>query len=844
MGPMSALPHPLSSEVNTLYGKLQGMDGPVAENIRRRVPDVWLLGDAGLRQMFGLLRQAQQALSGGNEGLADQKLKEAVQLFEGEQAFHARLLETYVIPVARGTVKEARDSALPTGQELQSAEARLSKRAGSYYNIPIRDELRERIVVDRLQNGKEDIEAAFQLRLDAATQLLKKTGRISYDMVSDLYSAVTNDASAFHTLLGLWEDARSLGIDTCGDPDKVYQSFSAAMGVFVSPEYNPFSTYTKDQQDRLVRDFLDLGPDAAIGADQRRRAAGAISQQLQRNILLRYDWHVNYPAFETVVSMRAPAAGQPIRQLSSIRSIRISLQHEYEPYVLGKSPKIPGMTHDQVLNLSAPQLAQQRLRLARDYLQLTTQALTASGMDASDPLIASANAWLRANPPAADRMVKTADMLYNLTMSMISIREAEMWGANPSFRPSSLPAGSVHRATAMVQEARRAFQWNFSRPMVGPAFHSNVPRSIADEAIRVLVPRSFLDLEASGMHFTKGGYLNPSLPIYGATVADAENPTRQEHMAGASGGEQGFLSYVISKRDSPNFTPSVAETALARNGMGTSMNALSFVVGRKPYFAPWQVPLLPWGQGVDPYFQTYDSPIRRWRPTVNPVDANMTPASNPLNRNLGYICHEETDQYVIGQLYVELYRLAMIHQDSGTPEALRLMNVAPDSSRIRAGTPFEAQDRRLKARFQAIAREYGLQAGRPLLGSLRDSMNGLSARYSSGEPGAQLQGSNRLLLAVLDLRIAELDVRLAGRVVADDGKAYDVTEIEKRATSPAVYRITRAREMLEAATRIRDSLSSNSKRDMLSGQVTVRQAIAIAEMGIASVSHDTMPRPD
>jgi hypothetical protein len=840
-------PHPLSTEVTQLYSAVQGMSGPVAEQIRRRIPDVWLLGETEMRTMFNSLKAAQQALAAGNETEANARLQDATTLFNHEQALYAQLLERYIVPTARGTVAEAHSSTLPTRSDLQHAEARFHQHSGTYYNLPIYDnpvQGQRRRLIRRVQNGREDIERSFQGRLDAATALQARAGKIPYNVVSDLYSAVTTDASAFHVLSGLWEDARSQGIDTSAEPDKIYQNFSAAAAVFVDPEYDPFSNYSRDQQLRIVRDFLGLSSNAQVSDTQLRSAASQISSQLRRNTPLRYDWYVQFPTFETVMGMRQPSAEQTLQQLASVRSMRFSLQLEYLPYTLGRPPTIPGMTDDQVLNLTSPQLAQHRFELARDYLQRTVAALTASGMRATDPVLVSANAWLtryRTAPTAADQVVPTADALYNMSMSLISIREAEIWAANSSFRSSSLPSGAVTRANALITEARRAFQWNFSNPAIDPAFHYNIPGSLADTAIRTLVPRSFLDLEASGMYFARGGYLNPTLPMYGVHTAGAE-PTRDEHVAGVKAGEQRFLSYVINMRDSANFSPSVAETTLAQNSMDLSMRALSFSIGRNAVLSNASPPIAQQGQGQDPNFPTYNGVLRRWRPTINPLDIHVLPPGNQLNRNLEGIQHEDTSQYIFGQLYVELDRLAMMHNDSGTPEALRSMNVAPDSFPIRTGTPYEAQDQRLKARFQAIARQYGLPTDQPILVSLRDKMNQAAAAYATNQPAAELQQANRLVLAVLDLRIAELETRLSGKVPADDGHVYDVTDVERRATAPSVYYITRARQMLADAQRLRTAFNSSLGTDLESGQVTMRQAIAIAEMGISSMDH-TMPHP-
>ncbi len=844
-------PHPLSSDINSLYSTVQGMSGPVAENIRRRIPDVWLLGETEMRQMFDLLRQAQQALASGNEAQANQRLADATTLFDREQTLYARFLERYVAPVARGSLSEAQGSSLLSRQELERLETRFHQPRHTYYGLPVYDDpVRRTRVVRYVSNAKDDVVRALDGRMSSVTALQGRTGRIPYRMVMDLYTAASTDASTIHTVLSMWEDARTAGIDTSQDADKIYTAFARATAVITDPNFDPFALYARDQQVRLVRDFLGLAPGAAVSDAQLRSGANQLAAQLRRNGALRYDYDVLYPVFESVVGMRQPSAEQPLQQLSQIRAIRFGLQREYLPYqIVGIDPVIPGLTADQVSQLPMPRRNEYRFRLSRDYLQTAVTTLTQNGMRADDPLLVSANAWLAATQtaPGADRMVATADALYNITLSLISIREAEMWAGNASFRSSSVSAATVTAANAVIAEARRSFQWNYSQPSIDPAFHFNAPRNIADGAIRMLVPRSFLTLEASGMYYSRGGYDNPTLPQFGgATLAGAE-ATTAEHLHGAAVAEQRFLSYVIANRDSSNFSPSIAETTIGQNGMAAAMNALSISVGRVPPRAETVVPITQQAQGVDPNFPTYDDPngTRRWRPTINPLDDHAIPMQNPANTNLATVHHEDTVQYPFGQLYVELYRLALMHQDSATPEALRSLNVPPDQYPIRNDANFRAQDTALRARLQAIAREYGLPTDRPLLVSLRERMYDSAAGYSTREPGAQLQDSNRLMLAVLDFRIAELESRLSGKVRCTDGQYYDARDVVSRAGTPrppGVYYVVRAQEMLEDARTARRSLAAATDSDMLSGRVTVRQAIAIAEMGISSMDH-IMPPP-
>lgn len=58
-------PSTLATEVSDLLTSVQGMQGDVARSIAQRIPDVWLLGDAQLRQMVRLLTQARDSSAAG-----------------------------------------------------------------------------------------------------------------------------------------------------------------------------------------------------------------------------------------------------------------------------------------------------------------------------------------------------------------------------------------------------------------------------------------------------------------------------------------------------------------------------------------------------------------------------------------------------------------------------------------------------------------------------------------------------------------------------------------------------------------------------------------------------------
>lgn len=849
-------PHPLAGQITTLTTTVSSMTGASAEAIRRRIPDLYLLDDASLRQMYGYLNEAATAVQAGNESQAQDKVRLATELFDRQQATYMRQVGI-IRQIAQASVSEVHASTLPTREQLVGFERAHTQQAGAYYNVPVREVLaggRPGRVLRRIPTARSDLEARMQTRVTAATTLEGQAGRLSYSAVRALYSGTTSDTERLHQLISYYNYASSHGLDSATDASTFYLAYSKAAVLVVDPTVNAFSLLTAEQQTALIRSYLGIPAGREIPAADRTRAIRELTAPLMQNEQLTYDY-LYFGVFDQAVRRIAPSSDQTIVRLASVRSLRLTYELDYLAYQKGITPTnirdsngVAISDPDQLAAMTA-QYPQYRFRSARTMLETAVQTVRDSGMAANDEVILAAQAYLTANraDPAADRLVPTADTLYNMALSLLSIREAELWAGSTSARSPSADAATVRSAQESIARAKRLYVLSFSVPATGPAYHYNVSRRLADDAVQLLAPNGFMATESSGMYFTRGGYLSPTM--HGVTVAGAE-PTETEQRRGAAAAEQRYLTFLTSLNERSNatlFVPSATETVLRSAGLYGPMRVLDQRVGRIRPEQGVAAPQL--GE-----FPDLTPEMRRARPSGSPVDINFIPQSRAAVIQFADRANEDVDLNVYGQLYQELRRQVFMLGSTATPALLHGFDVAPASYPVRTDAQFRQQDQRLKDRLLAIAREYGLATDRPLLDSLRDRMMAVSASYSQAMAttddaartrllGEYQQSANRLLLAVLDVRLAQLEARLSGNVMLADGQPIRITDLT-RSTDPRAYTVRRAQQMLTEAQAMRSALSPGG--DMFTRGMQPREAIAIAEMGIASLTDDVLrpiPRP-
>jgi hypothetical protein len=842
--------HPLAGQITTLATTVQGMSGATAESIRRRIPDLYLLDDASLRQMYGYLNDAATALSGGNETQAQEKVRLATELFDRQQATYMRQVGI-IRQIAQASVTEVHSSTLPTREQLVGFERTHGQQAGAYYNVPVREVLaggRPGRVLRRIPTARSDLEARMQTRVAAATTLEAQAGRLSYAAVRALYSGTTSDTERLHQLISYYNYASTHGLDAATEASTFYLAYSKAAVLVVDPTVNAFSILSSEQQTALIRSYLGVPAGRDIPAADRTRAIRELTAPLMQNEQLTYDY-LFFGVFDQAVRRIQPSSDQTITRLANVRSLRLTYELDYLAYQKGITPTnirdssgIAISDPDQLAGMAA-QYPTYRFNSARSMLETAVQTARDSGMPATDEVIVAAQAYLTATrtAPAADRLVTTADTLYNMALSLLSIREAELWAGSASARSPSANAATVRSAQESITRARRAYVWSFSVPETGPAYHYNVARRLADDAVQLLAPNGFMSTESSGMFFTRGGYLSPA--VHDVPVSGAE-PTEAEQRRGAAAAERRYLTFLVSLNDTANstlFTPSATDTVLRQAGLYSPMRVLDQRVGRVRPEQGVAAPQL--GE-----FPDLTPEMRRVRPSGSAVDTNFIPQRSAAVIQFADRAQEDVDLNVYGQAYQELRRQVFMLGSTATPSLLHGFDVAPDSVTVRTDPQFRQQDQRLKDRLIAIAREYGLPTNRPLLDSLRERMMTVSASYSQAMAtaddtartralGEYQQSANRLVLAVLDVRLAQLEARLSGNVTLVGGAVVRIADLA-RSPDPRSYNVRRAQQMLTEAQAMRTALSTSS--DMFARGMQPREAIAIAEMGIASLTDENI----
>ncbi|HSB47553.1 MAG TPA: hypothetical protein VLD37_06060 [Candidatus Bilamarchaeum sp.] len=826
--------HPRAPAAQALLTSVQGMQGQTAHDIAQRIPDVFLLGDGQSQRVLTLLTEARDALQANNDTLARNKLQEAGQIVTAEQALYARFLEEVIIPIRSGDVSAIHGSSLPQrsalGRGSNGAERRLGLPAGTLDDIPVYAErdvtrgsrrVRERYVHHRVRVGREQIEQFYQRRLDLANQLLTQRGRLSYRVVVGMYQDAQLEDRAIQSVISLWNSAQTSRFEQATisgfSPSSVWMEYARATSWLIDPELNPFIQMSADEQRQAIEVYLGVPRGSTIPAAREQQARGELSQLLRDNSQFRHDSAV-YTLFNVVRRLTPPQAS--LQRMAEVRSMRLAVEMEYLPFLAGTPPRIRGMTDDQITQLTTPQLNEQRFRLARGWLEQAVTASTASGLRDNDPLIQAARGWLTqtATAPAADRMASTADILYNMALGLLSIREAELWEGNSSFRSSSLPAGTLEQARRDIALARRSYTWNFSNAAIEPGYHYNLPRNFADEAIAMMAPRPFALTEASGMYTTRTGYLNPD----GEGVTVSGEPTLQQQLQGGANAEQRYLTIIVANRDSADFFSALpSETILTQRGFAGPFQGVDFRVSRSSSDSTMAV------SGFPHLFYLGG----RRRPSLNPVDQHRVPGPYDAQaRPLANRDHEDMGHHTYGQLYVELYKQAMMLGDQTTPALLRGMDMSPNGLAVRTGTPFEAQDRTLQQRAQGIARDLGIPLDQPFINSMRDRMLTTSTSYA-GTATTDIQSrENQQMLGVLDFRIAQLDTALSGYITGQDGRPKRVADLDS--ADPNFYYITRAREALTEARTIRTQLAQRGN------PMLARDAVAMAEIGLESLTPD------
>jgi hypothetical protein len=243
--------------------------------------------------------------------------------------------------------------------------------------------------------------------------------------------------------------------------------------------------------------------------------------------------------------------------------------------------------------------------------------------------------------------------------------------------------------------------------------------------------------------------------------------------------EKSHLNLVISQKDNVSFSGSAVDDLLEREGYLSAYRMLDPIVGRvSPIRDIWK-------SGREGRVANVKEVKARRLLTKARMDTHLDQNGDP---------HETRGHYPAGQVYVEVRRQDMIHHDKNAPAILTKLEVG-----------------NFIAGMEAIAEGWG---ARP--------------------PKKQLEGSNTVLLKLLEARLDEINARLEGK--RKDGA---VIKFLSDAKHPKAEYVKIAKKELERLKK--DLAALPADKDLFTNRgVNVRHRIAIAEMLLASLSDENI----
>lgn len=817
----------------------------IAGKIAANMDDVWLVGEYPRELMLNLYDKALKTLKGEGsysklskakrEKAAASKVKLSQSIFDTEQKLYRDVLVKYLIPMTERAITMVDSSSLPTFAEWEQAETDHAAhypgfKKGSYAQTS-----------GGHQNGKKDLKDAMEARL-AAAKKLAAAGHIPFRGFADLYQAVTLETRTLGIVISLWEYGKSHGVDKQNIYQKslFYEQAATAIMKLADPDFDPYPKYSKPERLAMASQYLHLRTGETPNDQQVKLAEQYIVPVLMTSKSFGFEAVVQR-LYAEAVKLAGPSSDKKlagaVESIALLRSMRPGNRLKYQQYQEGSKwviqlsevPELDPVTmqpnfgpdgqpkmiktyveeKDPNVNKQSPE----RLVLARTLLQKAIEAAEQSGMDKDDKLLKIARARLNAtsgNVPRA-RIPTVSDTLYNMAMGLASIREAQLWRANPKLR-RKLTTAERKKADAQIAHAIELYVEDFSVPSLDPPYHSNQSRIIANSVIRYMAPRSFDSTEASATYNTIFFYDNPDqLPPDQAAkvpIADSNNPTVAEREKAAAAGEEIYLRFLLTARGK-DFGNSPYDSLPA--SLRRSIEALEWRVGRahpagyihvvKPKQKSKKKTKKTTAQPIRK-FRLQQKPVTRNRTSVSPIDEHFVEKGNKTNPLISDWSHEDVSTDIWGQAPQEVQRLITLHGDDSANPLLRRLDIE-----------------KIRLRFMILTRQYAKKS-----------------------PQQQLVASNEFMISILDMRIRELELRLQGKVkLKADGKVYRRVDLADSA-SPEAYCIKRAQNSLKRLKALRTRLIKAKGTDLYTGaDVSPREGIAEAERAITSLDDDIIP---
>ncbi len=681
----------------------------LADNIINQLPNVWLLDEetpatsagsigTGPRwEMYEMLRGAMTTLTKGGaseEKVAKASYDGAAALFRQEQASLMQRVTT-TLEIAEAGIAAIRAGGAPTQAEILAQEQKDGVRTAP--NLRLRGTLlqvdKDKVERERyyhtsprgLHNGREDLEAAMVNRADQLRKLAA-SGGLSSRQVSDLEAAVAAESYAATSLAALWGYCTSHGIEKKADESKeAWKHYSIAAATLADATVNPYQYYSDDMKSLLLEQYRNATGDRKSSDDK-------IIAALMRSPQWKYDdvlYGVYQHAYRLAPAPADAAAQATVTAIGNLRGARIFYDDWNRQYVE-----------------KANRNADQRIEDARFVLTDAAGAVKASGAKDSDVLLASAAKWLAVEVPKEnDAKERMADYIYNMAIDMLAIREAEVWLADANAAGRNVNRTDLGNASRIVDEAKREFQWYFSVTQVNDAYYPNLPRNVANEAVKLIAPAALAVTEKHA------GY---------AALAEAERRKLEEIALGTDAKDAALRKARLTDR------PMALESAQGTEAAHVRM--LFSLMRATPDFGIAAIPASD-GAALAAYSMVSPNLSRRQVP-VESGRGRLTTERADLHFDYSNIPHE-FNAYPYGAVWGEInYRQTGLQGDENAPVLLRKLNLKP-----------------LTGLTDTITRRYG---------------------NSEATPVFQLNAANEAFIRLLDARIAELDARLNAMVKYED----------------------------------------------------------------------------
>jgi len=849
-------PHPLQKQLDDLLHELKGMSGDVPTGIRDNVPNVALLDGKVMYDAFKLLNSAKEDAKANKMEDAKAKLGEAGRLVKTEQDFYKFRKNSYIFPLAQLTIERIRAS-IPTKEGwIQYEQTLPTPKSGTFYN---RFDQESKGAVRRIANDQDSLVQVRMKRLEVLSKL--KDGEIPYSVLQKLEDAVVLDANVVQIVARMLDFAKANKLDSYEKRTDFLESLTLISEWLADPKNNPLSRMSDVQIKKVVLAYKGLPDNAEISKEDMTQARKELYSQFATSDPLTADYTV-FGLFEHVFPL-ARMSDEPklkelmnnpkLKELADFRSLREVLKYENLFYQEGTKIPANATMHgrdsqefmDDKKNPVLDKVEEYRLKLNRDLLGKAIDTAKSYGVKDSDAVLSVAkSAYDSTAATPADKNGDMAEKLYYVAEGLMFIMEAERWN-NPLLRQNA-DKQVLDDASARIERAKRLYTKLFSNLKVGLPDPPNVVARASSAAIQLLAPQMIIPLEGSAMFYTRKVFGDPTF----VDVAVAgDSPTYEERLQGATKAQQTFVSLLARFKDEPVSSVSPADAELAKSGLDVSAT-LSERVGRMmPEFSfSDDRDKRADGASAISEFPEYKPIARRRRPSLVEIDPRQT-VSNVAGA--GGVRIDDVDDYVYGQLYNELRKQVLMQYNEKTSNLLRIVDFAPNNMPIRqqpkAGEDQavfdynKKQDEGFKETIVNIAKTYGLDPAKPLMDELQKKMNeasmDMSSAFASSGPDrknkldAVKKKMNETLVAVLEVRLAELNHRLNSKIILKNGEAVKVLELTTSPSEGAEY-VKRAKALRDEAETLLNKYKIYTASDVYKSSTNVREAISYAEIAL------------